>query len=93
MEFIEAGRERLSRDTVRDATRQEVEQFRRENRDLKYFVGELSLDLLRLVPRCPRTAMATIPRIPTAATTRPQSIAGGLGLSSVWAILRRLSGV
>jgi len=45
---MEAGKERLSRDTVRDATRQEVEQLRRENRELKHLVGELSLDLQRV---------------------------------------------
>jgi len=47
-EFMEAGKERLSRDTVRDATRQEVEHLRRENRELKHLVGELSLDLQRV---------------------------------------------
>ena len=47
-EFMEAGKERLSRDTVRDATKQEVEQLRRENRELKHLVGELSLDLQRV---------------------------------------------
>ena len=30
-EFMEAGRERLSRDTVRDATRQEIQDLKREN--------------------------------------------------------------
>ena len=33
-EFMEAGKERLSRDTVRDATRQQVEQLKRENGEL-----------------------------------------------------------
>lgn len=47
-EFMEAGKERLSRDTVRDATRHEVEQLRRENQDLKLLVGELSLELHRV---------------------------------------------
>jgi len=28
---MEAGRERLARDTVRDATRQEIEHLKREN--------------------------------------------------------------
>ncbi len=46
-EFMEAGRERLKRDTVRDATQHEVEKLRRESRDLKLLVGELSLDLQR----------------------------------------------
>ena len=47
-EFMEAGKERLSRDTVTDATRHEVEQLHRESRDLKLLVGELSLELARL---------------------------------------------
>lgn len=46
-DFMEAGKERLTRDSVRDATRQEIEQLRRENSDLKQLVGELSLDLHR----------------------------------------------
>lgn len=46
-EFMEAGKERLTRDSVRDATRQEIEQLRRENSELKQLVGELSLDLHR----------------------------------------------
>ena len=32
-EFKEAGKERLTRDTVRDATRQEIEHLKRENQD------------------------------------------------------------
>jgi transposase len=31
-EFMEAGKERLTRNTVRDATRQEIEQLKREER-------------------------------------------------------------
>ncbi len=46
-EFMEAGKERLTRDSVRDATRQEIEQLKRENGELKQLVGELSLDLHR----------------------------------------------
>jgi transposase-like protein len=34
-EFMEGGKERLARDTVRDATRQQVEQLKRENGELK----------------------------------------------------------
>ena len=34
-EFMEAGKERLTRDSVRDATRQEIGQLRRENGELK----------------------------------------------------------
>ncbi len=43
-EFMEAGRERLSRDTVRDATRQEIQDLKRENGELKQLVAELSLE-------------------------------------------------
>ena len=32
-ESVEAGKERLTRDTVRDATRQEIEHLKRENHD------------------------------------------------------------
>ena len=31
--FMEAGKERLTRDTGRDATRQEIEHLKRENQD------------------------------------------------------------
>ena len=34
-------------DTVRDATREEVERLKRENQDLKQLVAELSLDVHR----------------------------------------------
>ena len=34
-EFMEAGKERLTRDSVRDVTRQEVHQLKRENGELK----------------------------------------------------------
>ena len=47
-DFMEAGKERLTRDTVRDATRQELEQIKRENADLKQLVADLSLEVYRL---------------------------------------------
>ena len=47
-EFMEAGRERLSRDTVRDAPRQEIQDLKRENGELKQLVAELSLEVYRL---------------------------------------------
>jgi transposase len=47
-DFMEAGKERLTRDSVRDATRQELEQLKRENSELKELVGELSLELHRI---------------------------------------------
>ena len=42
-DFKEAGKERLTRDTVRDATKAEVEGLRRENERLKQLVAELYL--------------------------------------------------
>ena len=47
-EFMEAGKERLARNTIRDATRQEIEELRRENGDLKQIVAELVLETHRL---------------------------------------------
>ena len=47
-EFMEAGKERLTRDSVRDATRQEVQALKRENGELKQLVADLSLDVYRL---------------------------------------------
>ena len=47
-EFMEAGKDRLTRETVRDATRQEIQQLRRENDELKQLVAELSLEAYRL---------------------------------------------
>ena len=45
---MEAGKERLTRDVVRDATQHEVEALRRENVELKQLVAELSLEGYRL---------------------------------------------
>ena len=42
-DFMEAGKERLVRDTVRDATRAEVDGVKRENERLKQLVVDLSL--------------------------------------------------
>ena len=47
-EFMEAGKERLTRDSVRDATQQEVQALRRGNVELKQLVAELSLEGYRL---------------------------------------------
>ena len=38
--FMEAGKQRLSRDTTRDATRQEIDDLKRESTDLKVLVAE-----------------------------------------------------
>ena len=37
-DFMEAGKERLTRDAARDATRQEIEQIKRENAELKHLL-------------------------------------------------------
>ena len=47
-EFMEAGKERLTRNTVRDATRVEIEQLKRENGHLKEIVADLLLETYRL---------------------------------------------
>jgi len=47
-DFMEAGKEQLTRDTVRDATRREIDELKRENGDLKQLVADLSLDVYRL---------------------------------------------
>jgi transposase len=45
---MEAGKERLTRDAVRDATRQEIDEIKRENAELKQLVADLSLEAFRL---------------------------------------------
>ncbi|MDP6100477.1 MAG: transposase [Dehalococcoidia bacterium] len=55
-DFMEAGKERLTRDMLRDATRQEIERVNRENGDLKQLVAELSLEVHRLK----KTAIPTL---------------------------------
>jgi transposase len=44
-DFMEAGKERLTRDTVRDASRSEVHELKRDNARLKQLVAELSLEV------------------------------------------------
>jgi len=44
-DFMEAGKDRLTRDMARDATRAEVEALKRENVRLKQLVAELSLQV------------------------------------------------
>ena len=59
-EFMEAGKERLARNTVRDATRHEIEQLKRENGDLKEIVpGDWreQTDLLLETHRLKKTAI------------------------------------
>ena len=45
---MEAGRERPIRESVRDATRHEIQALRRENGELKQLVADLSLEVYRL---------------------------------------------
>ena len=44
-DFMEAGKERLVRDNVRDANRAEVQDLKRDNARLKQLVAELSLQV------------------------------------------------
>jgi len=44
-DFMEAGKERLTRDIARDATRTEIQEIKRENARLKQLVAELSLQV------------------------------------------------
>ena len=46
-DFMEAGKERLTRDTVRDATRREMEHLQRESRELKLLEAYLVLQVER----------------------------------------------
>ena len=43
-EFLEAGKKRLSGDTARSATSDEVKVLRRESRDLKEALADLTLE-------------------------------------------------
>jgi len=44
-DFMEAGKERLTRDITRDASKAEVQDIKRENARLKQLVAELSLQV------------------------------------------------
>jgi hypothetical protein len=44
-DFMEVGKERLTSDTVRDATKAEVQNIKRENTQFKQLVAELSLQM------------------------------------------------
>jgi transposase len=44
-DFMEAGKERLTRDITRDATRADIQELKRDNARLKTLVAELSLQV------------------------------------------------
>jgi transposase len=44
-DFMEAGKERLTRDISRDATKSEIQKLKRDNARLKTLVAELSLQV------------------------------------------------
>ena len=44
-DFMETGKDRLTRDITRDATRTEIQKIKRENARLKQLVAELSLQV------------------------------------------------
>ena len=46
-EFLEAGKNGLTRETLRDATSEEVKRLKVENNDLKKAVAELTLDVIK----------------------------------------------
>lgn len=46
-DFLEAGKNGLTRSTIRDATTDQVKHLKDENADLKKAVAELTLDLIR----------------------------------------------
>ena len=45
--FLEAGKNGLTRETLRDATGNEVKRLKEENKDLKKALAETHLDLIR----------------------------------------------
>jgi len=45
--FLESGKNGLTRDTLRDATSDEVNRLKSENADLKKAVAELTLDVIK----------------------------------------------
>ena len=77
-EFMEAGKERLTRDSVRDATQHEVGQLKRENGELKELVADLSLEAYRLK----KTAIPVPQAPPVPADERPGEGRGSYKVSS-----------
>ena len=75
-EFMEAGKERLTRDAVRDdATQQEVHQLKRENVEMKQLVAESSLEGYCLKKRpYRRPATPPTPEAPMQPTHAPEAV-------------------
>ena len=55
-DFMEAGKERLTHDITRDATKSEVQELKRDNARLKTLVAELSLQVHVLKKQRPPTS-------------------------------------
>ena len=74
-EFMEAGKERLTRDAVRDATQQEVQALRLENVEFKQLVAEFYLEGYRLKKRPSRRATTqSAPEAPMQPTHAPEAV-------------------
>ena len=69
---MEAGKERLTRDTVRDATRQEIEHLKRENHDGRTTTGEP-----RRENHDGSSLLPTFPWRSTASKERPSQLSTG----------------
>jgi len=71
-EFMEAGKERLTRDTVRAATRQEIEHLKRENHD-----GRTTTEEPRRKNHDGSSLLPTFPWRSTASKKRPSQLSTG----------------
>jgi len=58
-DFLEAGKKRLARDTARSATSDEVKALRRESRDLKEALADLTQENRLLKKACSRMGATT----------------------------------
>jgi transposase len=63
-EFLEAGKKRLAGDTARSATNSEVKDLRREVRDMKVLVADLTLENRLLKKRMARPVASDLSRTP-----------------------------
>ena len=80
-EFMEAGKERLARNAVRDATRHEIEQLKRENAEVKEIAAERLLETHWLKNRYP--VAGPWPRRPHVGAARKAEVFKKVPASSV----------